>query len=268
MTSQESPPPAVLVRGLHVSRGGTPILHGIDLDVAPGTILRLLGPSGCGKTTLMRTIVGVQQIEEGSIEVLGVPAGDRALRGRIGYVTQETATYSDISVHDNVVYFAALQGATPRDADEAIQSVGLAEHARRTVATLSGGQAGRVSLACALVGSPQVLVLDEPTVGLDPLTREELWTEFRSLADRGHTLIVSSHVMDEATRCDSLALMRRGRLLGTWTPASLLTETGTTSPDAAFLALVRRDATQPGTQETDDGRDRGTRRRTRGGRHR
>ena len=245
MTSEDPPPPVVLVRDLHVSRGGTRILHGIDLEVPTGTILGLLGPSGCGKTTLMRTVVGVQRIDAGAVDILGVPAGDRSLRGRIGYVTQDAATYGDLSARDNVSYFAALQGADARDVDQTLRAVGLTEHARQSVSTLSGGQAGRVSLACALVGSPPVLVLDEPTVGLDPLTREDLWDEFRGLARRGHTLIVSSHVMDEAGRCDFLALMRRGRLLGTWTPQTLLAETGTDTPDAAFLALVRRDATRP-----------------------
>ena len=246
MTSGEppAPAPAILVRDLHVSRGGARILHGIDLAVPAGTILGLLGPSGCGKTTLMRTVVGVQRIASGSVDVLGHPAGDRAMRGRIGYVTQENATYSDITVRDNVAYFAALQGAHAQDMDATIRAVGLEEQSRRSVATLSGGQAGRVSLACALVVSPPVLVLDEPTVGLDPLTREDLWAQFRGLAERGHTLVVSSHVMDEATRCDRLALMRDGRLLGTWTPESLLASTNTDSPDAAFLALVRRDATR------------------------
>lgn len=248
MTSQDSPPDAVVVEHLDVSRGRTPILHDISLRIERGTIVGLLGPSGCGKTTLMRSIVGVQRLASGRIEVLGRAAGDHALRGRIGYVTQEVATYSDITVRDNVAYFGALQGARPGDTDVAIAAVGLTDLARRTVSTLSGGQAGRASLACALVGGPELLVLDEPTVGLDPLTREDLWGEFRRLAGAGHTLVVSSHVMDEATRCDTLALMRRGRLLGTWTPQGLLAETHTTSPDAAFLALVRRDAAGPGTR--------------------
>lgn len=177
-------------------------------------------------------------------------------------------------MRNNIAYFAALQGADAREVEDTIRTVGLTEHALQSVSTLSGGQAGRVSLACALVGSPPVLVLDEPTVGLDPLTREDLWTEFRGLAERGHTLIVSSHVMDEASRCDSLALMRRGRLLGTWTPQTLLAETGTDTPDAAFLALVRRDATHPGagvgSAEAGGpvvGDDEGARRTTHRGRH-
>ncbi len=242
--------PALEVTHLDVSRGRTPVLRDLTLALPRGTLLGLLGPSGCGKTTLMRTIVGVQRIDSGEVRVLGLPAGDTRLRGRIGYVTQQVSVYSDLSVRDNVAYFASLQGAPAGSTGAAIDSVGLDGLSGRTVSTLSGGQAGRVSLACAMVGDPELLVLDEPTVGLDPVTREELWERFRDLATDGHTLIVSSHVMDEATRCDLLALMRDGRLLGLWTPEELLARTGTDTPDRAFLALVRGGAA--GTEEEQD----------------
>lgn len=243
---------AVVLDHLDVSRGHTPVLHDLTLEVPRGAVLGLLGPSGCGKTTLMRTIVGVQRPASGRVTVLGLPAGDRRLRGHIGYVTQQVSAYTDLSVHDNVAYFGALQGAGADAVEEAIAAVDLGDLSRRPVATLSGGQAGRASLACALVGDPELLVLDEPTVGLDPVTREGLWERFRELAASGRTLVVSSHVMDEATRCDLLALMRGGRLLGVWTPGELLRRTGADTPDQAFLALVREGAT--GTDGTPDGR--------------
>ncbi|MGO3797215.1 MAG: ABC transporter ATP-binding protein [Pauljensenia sp.] len=242
--------PALEVTHLDVSRGRTPVLRDLTLALPRGTVLGLLGPSGCGKTTLMRTIVGVQRIDSGEVRVLGLPAGDTRLRGRIGYVTQQVSVYSDLSVRDNVAYFSSLQGAPAGSTGAAIDSAGLDGLSGRTVSTLSGGQAGRVSLACAMVGDPELLVLDEPTVGLDPVTREELWERFRDLATDGHTLIVSSHVMDEATRCDLLALMRDGRLLGLWTPEELLARTGTDTPDRAFLALVHGGAA--GTEEEQD----------------
>lgn len=231
---------AVAARGLTVSRGGTEILHGIDLDIPAGAVVGLMGPSGCGKTTLMRSIVGVQRIHAGELTVLGLAPTDAALRPQIGYVTQAVSVYSDLSVRDNARYFAALQGCSADDADRAIQTVGLTPFAERSVSALSGGQASRASLACALVGRPRLLVLDEPTVGLDPVTREEIWTHLRTLADDGVTLLVSSHVMDEANRCDSVLLMRDGRVLAHLTPAQLLEQTGTDSPEDAFLTLIRQ----------------------------
>lgn len=231
---------AVAARGLTVSRGGTEILHGIDLDIPAGAVVGLMGPSGCGKTTLMRSMVGVQLIDSGELTVLGLAPTDAALRPQIGYVTQAVSVYSDLTVRDNAAYFAALQGFSADDADRAIQTVGLTPFARRRVSTLSGGQASRASLACALVGRPRLLVLDEPTVGLDPVTREEIWTHLRTLADDGVTLLVSSHVMDEANRCDSVLLMRDGRVLAHLTPTQLLEQTGTDSPEDAFLTLIRQ----------------------------
>lgn len=240
------PHTAVDIRELDIIRSKTHILHSITAAIPEGKIIGLLGPSGCGKTTLMRTIVGAQRIHSGSVTVFGHPAGQSALRSKIGYVTQDAAVYPDLTVMQNVAYFASLMGAGRAEAKAAIDLVGLGDRHRQVVATLSGGQRSRASIACALVGDPELLVLDEPTVGLDPLTREALWDAFRDLAHQGRTLIVSSHVMDEAMRCDSLILMRNGRILDIVTPDELLDTTGQNSPDAAFLALVRAVAEREG----------------------
>ncbi|MFT3942392.1 MAG: ABC transporter ATP-binding protein [Ancrocorticia sp.] len=244
----------VVVTHLDVVRGGRTILRDVSLTVARGSIIGLLGPSGCGKTTLMRSIVGVQKIAGGSIEVLGLATGARELRGRIGYVTQQVSVYADLTVKQNVEYFATLYGVGRDAVAQAMETVGLSEYAARRVSQLSGGQASRASLACALVGNPEVLVLDEPTVGLDPVTRTELWDTFRALAGAGHTLIVSSHVMDEATRCDSLLLMREGEVLGQLTPEQLMRRTGAASPDEAFLLLIKnRDVGRRSRHRREDG---------------
>ncbi|MBE6481436.1 MAG: ABC transporter ATP-binding protein [Actinomyces ruminicola] len=231
--------PAVRVSGLRVSRGGREILHGLDLDLRPGSITGLLGPSGCGKTTLMRVLVGVQHYA-GEVMVLGARPGAPAVRDRVGYVTQAAAVYRDLTARQNLRYFAALAGARARNLEEVLDAVGLTDLADRRVSTYSGGEVGRVSLACALVAGPELLVLDEPTVGLDPLTREGLWEAFRDLADAGATLLISSHVMDEALRCDRVLLMREGRFLASTTAAELLERTGADTLDAAFLDMVRR----------------------------
>lgn len=231
----------IAVHDLVVHRAKHPVLHGLTFDLAPGTITGLMGPSGCGKTTLMRTLVGVQRISAGSVRVLGRTPTDASLRHEIGYVTQAVSVYLDLTVRENAGYFAALHGASGADADRAVETVGLGAYADRRVENLSGGQASRASLACALVGSPTLLVLDEPTVGLDPVTREDLWGSLRSLADDGATLLVSSHVMDEASRCDSVLLMRDGRLLAQVTPEEMLEGTGASTADEAFLRLIRED---------------------------
>jgi ABC-2 type transport system ATP-binding protein len=243
---QLSPAPqvAVTVTALQVSRGGRRVLHGLDFDVARGRITGLLGPSGCGKTTLMRAIAGVQMIDSGDVEVLGQPAGSPQVRARVGYVTQAPAVYHDLSARENLRYFARLLQAPQERIDEILDTVQLTEHADRPVANLSGGQKARVSLGTALLGRPDVLVLDEPTVGLDPLLREDLWHTFRGLAESGATIFVSSHVMDEAARCDHLLLMREGRLLADLTPAELRERTGEEDMEQAFLRLIERERTQ------------------------
>ena len=232
-------PAAITVDRLVVERGGREVLHGIDCAIESGRVTGLLGPSGGGKTTLLRCLVGVQRVRSGRVTVLGQPAGSADLRRRVGYVTQAPSVYGDLTVRENARYFAAVHGAGDGGADAAVADVGLADRAGQVVATLSGGERARASLACALVSSPAVLVLDEPTVGLDPVLREDLWGRFHAMARAGTTLIVSSHVMDEAGRCDRLLLLRDGHLVADDTPAALRRRTGTEDLEQAFLRLVR-----------------------------
>jgi ABC-2 type transport system ATP-binding protein len=237
-------PAAIAVRELRVERGGRPVIPGLTLQVPAGQVIGLLGPSGCGKTTLMRSIVGVQRVAGGEIDVLGLPAGDRALRRRVGYVTQSPSVYSDLTVTENLRYFASAVLVPRRGLDaevaRVLKTVDLTDHAHVRVDNLSGGQVSRVSLAAALVGTPELLVLDEPTVGLDPVLRRDLWAIFRRLAGDGVTLLVSSHVMDEASRCDRLLLMREGEILADDTLPGLLSSTGASDVEQAFLTLVDR----------------------------
>lgn len=231
---------AVVVDGLRVKRGRAMVLDGLSISVPRGQVVGLLGPSGCGKTTLMRSIVGVQRVAGGTVTVLGQPAGSAALRHRVGYVTQAASVYDDLTVTQNLQYFRRVLGAGADDVARAIGATDLGANAAQLVSTLSGGQRSRVSLAAALLGSPDVLVLDEPTVGLDPLLRADLWDLFHRLADGGTSLLISSHVMDEATRCDRLLLMREGAVIADSTPDELLAETGAVDAEGAFLALLRR----------------------------
>src|ERR1035437_9107489 len=252
---------SIEVAHLRVLRGGRPVIHDLSCAVAAGTVTGLLGPSGSGKTTLLRAIVGVQRSVSGQVSVLGLPAGSVALRSKVGYVTQGKSVYNDLTVRENLTYFAALVGAPAAKATEVLGTVSLVDRAEALVSRLSGGGAPRgsppaalaealvtrlsggeragVSLAAALLGSPSLLVLDEPTVGLDPLLREELWSVFRRLAENGVTLLVSGHVMDEADRCQRLLLLRDGALLADATPAELRRRTGTENLDQAFLRLIR-----------------------------
>jgi len=231
---------AVELDSLRVRRGRSEVLHGVDVRIERGTLTGLLGPSGSGKTTLLRSIVGVQRVASGSVAVLGRPAGSAALRTRVGYVTQQASVYDDLTVRQNLEYFRAVLGAPRADVDRVIEQTGLTSHATALTGSLSGGQRGRVSLAAALLGEPELLVLDEPTVGLDPVLRVELWRLFRELAEAGATLLVSSHVMDEATRCDRLLLLRDGALIADTTPDGLLSDTGALDAETAFLTLIER----------------------------
>jgi ABC-2 type transport system ATP-binding protein len=229
---------AVDIAGLRVRRGGALVLPAVTLSVARGRVTGLLGPSGSGKTTLMRAIVGVQLVESGSISVLGLPAGEPALRRRVAYVTQSPSVYGDLTVLENVRHFAHVLGVPAGEAECALEVVGLAPLAGRVVRVLSGGERSRVSLASALLGGPDVLVLDEPTVGLDPVLRRDLWQVFHELADAGSTLLVSSHVMDEAERCDELVLLREGAVVATGSPSELRARSGRDDLEGAFLALA------------------------------
>ena len=226
------------MRGLVVERGGRQVLRGIDFSLTPNLITGLLGPSGSGKTTLMRALVGVQSQVTGTVTVLGQPAGTAGLRRRVGYVTQAPAVYADLSVTENLRYFAAVAGAAHRRVGEVLAEVVLEPHADQLVQRLSVGELARVSLATALLLTPELLVLDEPTVGLDPVLRRDLWALFRRLADAGTTVLVSSHVMDEAVRCDRLLLLREGRLVADESPAHLLRRTGAPDVEHAFLAIA------------------------------
>jgi ABC-2 type transport system ATP-binding protein len=229
---------AIAVDALRVRRGDSEVLHGLTFEVAAGRVTGLLGPSGCGKSTLMRAAVGVQIVESGRVSVLGEPAGSRSLRPRVGYLTQAPSVYGDLTVRENLRFFGRVLDVARQRVDEVIETVSLQEHAGRVVSSLSGGQRARVSLATALLGEPQVLVLDEPTVGLDPVLRRDLWATFARLAQEGATLLVSSHVMDEAEHCDELLLMREGRLLAAESPDDLRRRTGRRQLDEAFLELI------------------------------
>lgn len=231
--------PAISIENLQVVRGGRPAIADLSVQIARGTITGLLGPSGCGKTTLMRAVVGTQIVASGTVTVLGRPAGSADLRRRVGYVTQDATIYRDLRVIDNARYFAALYGCDAQAAEDAIAAVGLSDHRTALCDNLSGGQRTRVSLACALVSRPDLLVLDEPTVGLDPVLRVDLWEQFDQLARAGTTLLVSSHVMDEADHCGDLLLMRDGRLLAHTTPTRLREDTGCSSLEEAFLSVIR-----------------------------
>jgi ABC-2 type transport system ATP-binding protein len=230
--------PAIEVRNLRVIRGGTLALRNLSLTVDPGTVTGLLGPSASGKTTLMRAIVGVQRVAGGTVVVLGEEAGHPSLRRRVGYVTQAPSIYGDLTVRENLRYFARILRASGERIEAVVATVGLGDVADRLVSRLSGGQRARASLATALLNEPPLLVLDEPTVGLDPLLRRDLWATFHRLADAGATLLVSSHVMGEAALCDRLLLLREGELLAAETPDELLERTRSDSLDDAFLRLV------------------------------
>ncbi len=240
---------AVTVQRLQVRRGRRLVIDGLDLDVPARRVTGLLGPNGCGKTTLIRAIMGVQRTDAGRVTVLGHPAGSRALRGRVGYLTQSPSVYGDLTVRENITYFAAVTGVPRRlrrgHVDGLLERLALTGQAGQLAADLSGGQTSRVSLAAAMVGSPELLVLDEPTVGLDPLLRQEVWGLLRALAGAGTSVLISSHVMDEAARCDELLLLRDGRLLAHGSLPQLLAQTGAADVEGAYIAAVLAGAGAP-----------------------
>jgi len=228
---------AIRTVGLRVVRGGRVVLPGLDATVPAGEVVGLLGPSGCGKTTLLRALVGVQRIAGGEVRVLGRPAGDAALRSLVGYVTQAPSVYADLTIRENLRYFAAVLGASGARVKSVVDEVGLGDAVDGLVGELSGGQRARVSLATALLGEPELLILDEPTVGLDPVLRRDLWGHFAMLAAAGTTLVVSSHVMDEADRCDELLFVRSGKVIARGTGAQIRAQAETDDLEQAFLVL-------------------------------
>jgi ABC-2 type transport system ATP-binding protein len=223
---------------LTIIRGGLTVLDDVNVVITPGKITGLIGPSGSGKTTLMRAIIGAQQITKGTLAVLGMPAGSKGLRTKIGYVTQSPAVYDDLTTKQNLQYFATILGVNKHAVDQAIHAVDLQAQTSQMVGSMSGGQRARVSLAVALLGEPELLVLDEPTVGLDPVLRRSLWTLFAELAAAGHTLLISSHVMDEAEQCPELLLLRDGKVLSHSTKQDLLRSSNAHTVEDAFLALA------------------------------
>ena len=239
---QTGPGVAVHAEGLRKAFGKVMALDGLDLAVPSGQIYGLLGPNGSGKTTLIRALAGLVRPDAGTVTVLGRPARDAVADGMVGYMTQSAALYGELSIEENLRFFAALEGVPasgvgPR-IDDALGSVALLDRRRAIVGTLSGGMRTRVSLAATLLHRPAILLLDEPTVGVDPALRRDFWDHFRALARSGTTILVSSHVMDEAARCDRLGLIRAGRLLAEGTVAELCARAGTTDLESAFLALA------------------------------
>ncbi len=230
--------PVLVAKGLTVVRGKTRALDGVSFAMRPGTITGLIGPSGSGKTTLMRVAIGAQQITAGSMTVLGLPAGSKALRKQIGYVTQSPAVYDDLTARQNLTYFASILGLGNKQVDQALQAVDLQRQSKQLVGSMSGGERARVSLAVALLDEPPLLVLDEPTVGLDPVLRKRLWDLFARLAKEGRNLLISSHVMDEAEQCPDLLLLRSGKVLHHGSKQDLLQRTHAKTVHDAFLTLA------------------------------
>ena len=233
-------PSAISISNLTVIRNGNTILHEFDLEVEFKKIYGLLGPSGSGKTTIMRSVVGLQRLSAGSIEVLGIPAGEKELRSRIGYSTQDASIYRDLTCKENVDYFSALQGRSSKTTAEILDLVDLGKNRKQLAGTLSGGERARLALATALVGEPEILIFDEPTVGLDPLLRRDLWSLFHRFTETGKTLLISSHMMEEADHCDELVLLREGAILAKGSPTQLRQMAGLENMDAVFISLVEK----------------------------
>jgi ABC-2 type transport system ATP-binding protein len=238
-----SPDAAIEICDLRVVRGGATILRDISLDIPRGGIFGLVGASGSGKTTLMRAIVGRQRIAAGTIHVHDLPAGRRELRDLVGYMPQDSAVYQDLTGLENLRFFASIFRVADGRIDEIVDLLDMRSAINRPVLTYSGGQRQRVALGIALLPGPPVLVLDEPTVGLDPRLRHHLWASFRQWAANGMTLLVSTHVMDEAARADRLAFFSDGEVVAQGSPAELLTQAGAGDLEEALLALTEGRAT-------------------------
>lgn len=236
---------SIVITDMSVEIGkGFLALKNISLTLPSGQIIGLIGPSGAGKTTLMRSIVGRQKIKKGTINILGIPAGTPKLREQLSYMTQGGSVYPDLTVRENLQYFSVMTNVKRRVIDQtvtdALVATDLTDRANYLVSNLSGGQKQRVSLAVALLGKPKILVLDEPTVGLDPVLREKLWKLFHQLASSGTTLLVSSHVMDEAARCDELVFIRDGHVLAQGTAKELSQKTSAKNLEESFIKLTEQ----------------------------
>jgi ABC-2 type transport system ATP-binding protein len=236
---------AIEIKNLTVVLGGSfEALKDVSVDLPAGKVIGFIGPSGAGKTTLIRSIVGRQIITKGSVTILGQPAGSAALREQMSYMTQETSVYSDLTARQNLRYFAVMSGmkrqGAGRTAADILREVDMTDHADQLVQDLSGGQKQRVSLGIALIGHPKLMILDEPTVGLDPVLRDQIWELFRKLAGKGTTIVITSHVMDEAERCDDLLLIRRGNVLAHDSPEEFRRKTGSQTVEEGFLKLVEK----------------------------
>ncbi len=229
---------AVDIEGVRKKFGGLRALDGVNLHIKAGEIYGLLGPNGAGKTTLIRSIVGLVAPEAGTVTVLGRRMPDVDNLRNVGYMTQQAALYPGLSVEENVEFFAAINGAEQQGVTDALKLVRLDDRRKSVVATLSGGMRQRCSLACALVHKPKLLLLDEPTVGVDPQLRVQFWEDFRTMAENGTTIIVSSHVMDEAERCQRLGLIQYGRVLAEGSPNEVRGLAGTNNLEEAFLKLA------------------------------
>ncbi|HSW84985.1 MAG TPA: ABC transporter ATP-binding protein [Candidatus Saccharimonadales bacterium] len=234
---------SVKINKLNVTLGGqVKALKNISLEIAEGKITGIIGPSGAGKTTLIKCIVGRLEVSAGTVEILGFRAGASQLRHQLSYMTQEQSVYSDLTVKENLLYFACMVGQTKKQAGKTIEkllaTIEMSDKQNALISNLSGGQKQRVSLAIALIASPKLMVLDEPTIGLDPALRERLWKIFNEIARQGTTLIISSHSMDEARRCEDLVLLREGEIIAHSSPQQLLKNTNTSNVEDAFLKLV------------------------------
>jgi ABC-2 type transport system ATP-binding protein len=228
---------AVDVQGVQKKFGSLQALDGVTLRIRSGEIYGLLGPNGAGKTTLIRSMVGLVAPDAGTVTVLGRRMPNVENLRNVGYMTQQAALYPGLSVEENVQFFAAVNGAESGVTD-ALKLVELEQRRKSVVTTLSGGMRQRCSLACAIVHKPKLLLLDEPTVGLDPQLRVRFWDSFRKMADSGTTIVVSSHVMDEAERCQRLGLVQYGKLLAEGSPDEIRTLAGTNNLEEAFLRLA------------------------------
>lgn len=231
-------PDGVNISELTIIRDGKTIIPNLHMEIGKGVIAGLLGPSGSGKTTILRSIVGVQEIHSGEIKVLGSTAGSKSLRTKIGYFTQSASIYSDLTCIENLRYFAKIIGDSEISVQQILELVDLTKNQKQLASSLSGGERARLALASALLGKPEILVLDEPTVGLDPVLRRDLWDLFHRLAEQGKTLLISSHVMDEADRCDFLFLIREGRILASGTPRDLKAQAHADDMESVFISLV------------------------------